>query len=117
METRKIEQTAQQSGEKKTRTPHFFPNTSPEGFSGSSTSVRQTDQSDCQERIEAHFKSGERYRQAGRYQEALNEFYQLLGLDEQNTFALVSRGKTYEAMGKPKEASADYKKALTLDST
>jgi serine/threonine protein kinase len=59
-------------------------------------------------------KSGRQHLRSGRYQAALAEFNRLYGLDENDTFALFSRGQTYQAMGKKKEALNDYRKAINL---
>ncbi len=45
----------------------------------------------------------------------LKDFNRLFGLDEHDTFVLVSRGQTYQAMGKKKGALNDYRKAVNLD--
>jgi HEAT repeat protein len=62
-------------------------------------------------------ESGRQLFQSGRYQEALKEFDRILGLDAQNTFALASRGQTYQRLGRHEKASADYQNALALDSS
>ena len=59
-------------------------------------------------------ESGRQHLRSGRYQAALDEFNRLFGLDEHDTFVLVSRGQTYQAMGKKKEALNDYRKAVNL---
>ena len=59
-------------------------------------------------------ESGRQHLRSGRYKEALAEFNRLFGLDENDTFVLVSRGQTYQAMGKKKEALNDYRKAANL---
>jgi serine/threonine protein kinase len=59
-------------------------------------------------------ESGRQHLRSGRYQAALDEFNRLFGLDENDTFVLVSRGQTYQAMGKKKEALNDYRKAANL---
>jgi serine/threonine protein kinase/TolA-binding protein len=60
---------------------------------------------------------GRQLLQSGQYKEALEKFNQILGLDAQNTFALASRGQTYQRLVRHEKASADYQNALALDSS
>jgi serine/threonine protein kinase len=57
---------------------------------------------------------GRQLLQSGQYNEALEEFNRILGLDAQNTFALVSCGETYKRLKQYDKASDNYQKALTL---
>lgn len=103
-----------QPQENKPRSPHFFSSgSSPEGFSASSTSARPLDQSEREKNINAHLASGDKYMQGKDHQKAVNEYRKVFGWDAQNSFALMSCGKAYEAMGKLNEASTHYEQAFS----
>jgi tetratricopeptide (TPR) repeat protein len=53
--------------------------------------------------------------QSGQYTEAVKEFDRILGLDAQNTFALRSRGETYQRLNQHGKASEDFNRILGLD--
>ena len=59
--------------------------------------------------------SGTQLLRSGRRQEAWEEFNRMLELDENDTFALVSRGVTYRRLGQPEKALKDFTRALELD--
>ena len=49
-----------------------------------------------------------------RYDEAINILTEAIKVDKENAWALLERGKTWQAMGKKSKASADWKKAMAL---
>jgi tetratricopeptide (TPR) repeat protein len=53
--------------------------------------------------------------QSGQYTEAVKEFDRIIGLDAQNTFALRSRGETYQRLNQHGKASEDFNRVLGLD--
>ncbi len=53
----------------------------------------------------------------GQPDKAWAAFNTLVGLDGNDGWAFGSRGQAYQAMGKNKEALADYERALALDSS
>ncbi len=49
-----------------------------------------------------------------RYEDAIAMFTEAIKVDKENAWALLERGKAWQAMGKKSKASADWKKAMAL---
>ncbi|AKP53630.1 tetratricopeptide repeat protein [Cyclobacterium amurskyense] len=61
------------------------------------------------------FKTGEQLYNSGAYDEAVEEFSKVLFASTTDLKTLHLRARSYEELGKYKEAMADYKKIITLD--
>ena len=55
------------------------------------------------------------YRLAGRYDEALTDLSQIIGIDPSYAQAIASRGQIYYTMGRYREALADFGSAISMD--
>jgi tetratricopeptide (TPR) repeat protein len=56
------------------------------------------------------------YTKLRRYEQALTDYSQAIGLDAKQAYVWNQRGSAYFYLGQPKRANADYTKAIELDS-
>ena len=114
-----FEQACSPNGERKLRTLRsHLQMIDEEGSEGASEQQEQQEREQnehFEKSITAHYASLEQHQRAGRYKEALAVFNQEFGLDENDTFALMSRGMTHLRLGQPDKAWADFDQVIQRD--
>ncbi len=61
------------------------------------------------------YKQGEKYYEAGTYNEAVNQYTEALKLEPQNEKVLLARAKAYKQLGQTEKAIKDYDQLVSLE--